>query len=266
VFAGGLRGAGKAAALAAVGVDESGYLAVSIDRVLGEMARRSLIPVAAGLSPLEGADLVHTEAQHIAKRLTARAVADGRNLLLDVTMASEPSVRSWLVNLGLACYAVQVVITPFGGEDAARWAEAEQRRGQQEYDAGRGDGGRYVPREAILAAGWLAGSIAGSDWPAILRNVASQQQVAFPSGPVFSLVREYAGGRLTLPELAQRLRTRGLPAGEAACPPGLEQARAAIDDLEPWTSGSFDEVVLGTDLGLLSDDDYEHLATAITGG
>jgi len=60
-------------------------------------------------------DLMHTEAQHIAKRLAARAIADGRNMLLDVTMGSEPSVRSWLVNLGLAGYFVDVVIAAIDG-------------------------------------------------------------------------------------------------------------------------------------------------------
>jgi hypothetical protein len=46
----------------------------------------------------------------------------------------------------------------------------------------------------------------------------------------------------------------------SACPPGLEQARAAIDDLEPYVPGSFDDVVLAYDLGRLSDEEYEFLA------
>lgn len=45
-----------------------------------------------------------------------------------------------------------------------------------------------------------------------------------------------------------------------ACPPGLEPARAAIDDLEPYVPGSFDDVVLAYDLGRLSDKEYEFLA------
>ena len=115
VFAGGLRGADKNGELAAATVDPGRYFTVSIDLVLEELARRSLIPVIAGLSPMEGADLVHAEAQHVAKRLAARAIADGRNLLLDVTMGSEPSVRSWLVNLGLALYSVR------RGDRSDRW-------------------------------------------------------------------------------------------------------------------------------------------------
>jgi len=59
-----------------------------------------LISLVAELWPIEAAHLVHAEAQHVAKRLAARAVADGRNLL-DATMGSEPPVPSFLVNLGL---------------------------------------------------------------------------------------------------------------------------------------------------------------------
>jgi hypothetical protein len=73
VFAGGLRGAAKDEALAGAGIDRGSYFTVSVDLVLEEMARRSLIPVVDGLSPLEGAGLVHAEAQHIGKRLAARA-------------------------------------------------------------------------------------------------------------------------------------------------------------------------------------------------
>ena len=74
VLAGGLRGSDKGAALAAAGLDPDGYFLVSVDVVLREMARRSLIPVVARLSPLDGAALVHDEARFVAKRLAARAV------------------------------------------------------------------------------------------------------------------------------------------------------------------------------------------------
>ncbi len=78
---------------------------------------------------MESAGLAHTEARHIAKRLPLRAIAEGRNLLLDVTMGSAPSVRSWLVNLGLAVYSVDVVIAAIDRDDAVRWAEEEGVQG-----------------------------------------------------------------------------------------------------------------------------------------
>lgn len=94
VFAGGLRGADNRRSARQRGHRPAGLLHCQHRLVLEEMARRSLIPVVAGLSPMDAVDLVHAEAQHIGKRLAARAVADGRNLLLDVTMGSQPSVQS----------------------------------------------------------------------------------------------------------------------------------------------------------------------------
>jgi len=225
VFAVGIRGADKQRALARAGISPSRYLTVSVDLTLAEMARRSLIPVTRGLSPLEGADLVHAEAQHIAKRLAARAIADGRNLLLDVTMASQPSVQSWLVNLGLAMYAVEVALAPVSGEDAVRRADAEHRHGQEKYLNGEGPGGRYVPAEAILAAASVAASIAASDWATILQHLTGQQEIAFPRGELLSLARAYRDGRLTLASLSQRVRSRRLPPVPPARP-GADGIRA----------------------------------------
>jgi hypothetical protein len=179
-------------------------------------------------------------------------------------MGSEPSVQSWLANLGLATYAVKVVIAPISGEDAARWADAEHRRGYEEYRAGRCNGGRYVPAEAIHIATQVAEAIAGSDWATILRHLGSQQEVAFPSGELLSLAQDYRNGRITLQDLGRWLRTRKLTPVPAVCPAGLESARPALDDLEPWAPGSFDEVVLACDLGILTDDDYEALVGAVS--
>lgn len=44
VFVGGLRGADKDAALAAAGITPGSYFTISMDRVVGELTRRSLIP------------------------------------------------------------------------------------------------------------------------------------------------------------------------------------------------------------------------------
>ena len=38
----------------------------------------------------------------------------------------------------------------------------------------------------------------------------------------------------------------------------------ALDDLEPWAAGSFDEIVVACDLDILTDDDYAALVEAIT--
>jgi hypothetical protein len=69
VVAGGLRGADTAGALTQAGIDASRYLTISLDRILAAMAERRLIPHVGGLTPMEAADLVHAEAQFLAKRM-----------------------------------------------------------------------------------------------------------------------------------------------------------------------------------------------------
>ena len=95
VIAGGLPGADKDAALDRCGVDRSRYLTVSIDAVLDQMAGAALIPESDGLSPLMRAGQVHAEAQHVAKRVLLRAMMDGRNLILDMSLASWRAAEAW---------------------------------------------------------------------------------------------------------------------------------------------------------------------------
>lgn len=264
VLAGGLRGADKSAALDQAGVDRARYLTVSVDGVLAELARRSLIPVVAGLAPLEAAELVHAEAQHVAKRLAARAMAAGTNVLLDVTAASWPSVRSWLHVADLAAYTLDVVIAEVSESDAVRWADAEHYRAQEAYRRGRGDGGRYVRPEAIRAAARLAAAAGQRPWTRHIAHLNRRRAAAFPRGEVTGLVTAYQDGQLTLDGLARRFRDRPWPTVPPTCPPGAAAAAPAIDDLEPWQPGSFDEVVLACDLGMLSDTDYAALAGTVT--
>jgi hypothetical protein len=264
VLAGGLRGADKGAALDKAGVDRARYLTISVDGMLAELARRSLIPVVAGRAPLEGAELVHAEAQHVAKRLAARAMAVGTNVLLDVTAASWPSVRSWLHVADLAAYTLDVVIVEVSDADAVRWADGEHYRGQEAYRRGRGDGGRYVRPDAIRAAAPLAAATSGRPWARHIAHLNRRRPAAFPAGEVTGLVTAYRDGQLTLDGLARRFRDRPWPTVPPTCPPGAAAAAPAIDDLEPWQPGSFDEVVLARDLGILSDADLADLAGPVT--
>jgi hypothetical protein len=265
VLSGGPRGAAKDVALEKAGLDPARYLAVSVDGMLAELARRSLIPVVAGLAPLEAADLVHVEAQHVAKRLTARAMAAGTNVLLDVTAASWPSVRSWLHVADLAGYGLDVVMADLGAEAAARWADAEHRRGQERYRQGAGDGGRYVPAEAAGAVAALAAATGERPWSRHIAHLGRRRPVRFPGGEVVSLIEAYRAGLLSLDDLAGQFQDRPWPAVPPACPPEAPEAGPAVDDLEPWQPGSFDEVVLACDLGMLGEADYAVLARAAAG-
>jgi Zeta toxin len=269
VMAGGLPGADKDAALAGAGVGRSGFLTVSIDGVLAEMAARGLIPPVAGLSPLEAADdLVHGEARYLAKRVGLLAVTDGRNLLLDISLASPRSAEAWMYALRFAGYAVTAVFADTDIEEAVRRSAAAQLRGEQEYRRGHGYGGRRIPAEAIRA---LAGPAAAEvrnriRWASGARAAGvapnAPGELGFAGSAVTAMLAAYRAGQRTLEDLGLEFRARRWPAVPAVCPPDMAQAGAAIDDPEPYVPGSLDDVALAYDLGQLSDGEYEFLASA----
>ena len=271
VIAGGLPGADKAGALDESGVDTSRYFTVSIDAILNRMAAARLIPDADGLSPLERAGLVHAEAQFLAKRVGLRALVDGRNLILDVTLASWRAAEAWTYALRFADYAVTAVFADIGIDEAVRRSGDAHRRGEEQFRSGRGYGGRRIPAAAIRA---LASPAAAAPRNRVRWAVGARSAGAiggtvgtgtFPGSAVIAMLVSYREGRLSLDDLSLEFRARRWPQVPDVCPPELEPARAAIDDPEPYVPGSFDDVVLAYDLGWLSDSDYDVLATAADG-
>lgn len=259
VVAGGLPGADKHGMLHAAGVDRCRYFTISIDRVLLPMAARGLIPMMAGLTPMDVADLAHAEAQFLAKRAGLRAMADGRNLIWDVSMASAPATHALLDALRLAGYRVEALFAELSVEESVRRADAAHRHGHDEYLAGRGFGGRYIPPEAIRA---LVLPRAKSE-PARLRTVGNAPPDGrFPAGEVTEMIGAYHAGIISLGDLVCCFGLRTWPAVPPACPPEMHDAAPAVDDPEPYVPGSFDDVVLAYDLGKLSDHDYQELAGA----
>ncbi len=270
VIVGGPPGADKAAALEQLGADQSQFLTVSVGGVLTRMAARGLIPEVTGRPPLAGAGLVHAEAQHVAKRIALVAANDGWNIILDVTLASRTSSESWTYTLRFADYSVTAVYAGLPAEESVRRSAAAYRHDEDEYRQGRGFGGRPLPPEAIealdgpAAAGardsirWVSGaepaSVTAGDAP----------RGGLPTGSVAAMIGSYRRGQLGLEGLGLEFRVRRWPAVPPVCPPGLESAAPAVDDLEPYLLGSFDDVVLAYDLGLLSDDEYEFLAGEVT--
>ena len=271
VIAGGLPGADKAGALAEAGVDRSRYLTVSINAVLTRMAAAQLIPECDGLSPLARAGLVHGEAQYLAKRVGLLALMDGRNLILDISLASWRSAEAWTYALRFADYAVNAVFADIGIEDAVRRSDEAYRRGEEEYRRGQGYGGRRVPAEAIRALATPAAAAPRNRirWAVGARSAGAIGGTvgtgAFPGSAVTAMLTSYHEGRLSLDDLTLEFQVRRWPQVPDVCPPELDQARAAIDDPEPYVPGSFDDVVLAYDLGWLADADYDVLATAAVG-
>jgi len=277
-IAGGLPGADKAAELDRAGLDRSRYFTVSIDAVLDRMAGAGLIPAAGhhagsgqeanGSSPLARAGQVHAEAQYLAKRVLLRALVDGGNLILDISLASWRAAEAWTYALRFADYEMTAVFAAIGVDEAVREAEEARRRGEEEFRRGRGHGGRVIPAAAIRA---LASPIAAATGNRIRWAVGARSAGAiggtvgsgtFPGSAVITMLTSYREGRISLDDLSLEFRARRWPRIPDVCPPELEPAREAIDDPEPYVPGSFDDVVLAYDLGWLSAADFDILAIA----
>ncbi|HTQ93478.1 MAG TPA: hypothetical protein VMK84_28675 [Streptosporangiaceae bacterium] len=271
IIAGGLPGADKAAVLDRAGVDRSRFLTVSIDAILEQMAGAGLIPEADGLSPLMRAGQVHAEAQHLAKRVLLRALMDGRNVILDISLASWRAAESWTYALRFADYTLTAVFADIGVDEAVRLAGEAQRRGEEEFRRGHGHGGRIIPAAAIRALASPVAAAAGNriKWAVGARSAGAIGGTVgtgtFPGSSVIAMLTSYREGRLSLDDLSLEFRARRWPRVPDVCPPELEPAREAIDDPEPYVPGSFDDVVLAYDLGWLTDADYDILAVAADG-
>jgi hypothetical protein len=153
IMAGGMAGAGKTTVLTDhAGIDRSQYLIINPDDIKEEMARRGLIPEVEGLSPMEASDLVHPEASHIAKQLALRAMADGKNVIWDITMASRDSTERRISDLRESGYtSIRGVFVDIPVEVSVARADGRHRYGEERYREGEGLGGRYVPEEFITA-------------------------------------------------------------------------------------------------------------------
>ena len=153
VIAGGLPGADKAAALEGSGVDRSRYLTVSIGTIPWTRwpGPGSSPWTTAMTAPLTRAGQVHAEAQHLAKRVLLRALMDGRNLILDISLASWRAAEAWTYALRFADYTLTAVFADMSVDEAVRRAGDARRRGEEEFRRGLGHGGRDVPAAAIRA-------------------------------------------------------------------------------------------------------------------
>jgi hypothetical protein len=151
IIAGGLCGAGKTTVLNEyAGIDRSQYLTISPDDIKEDLAERGLVPDVAGLSPMEASDLVHRESSHIARLLAQRAMADGKNLIWDISMSSRASTAERIDNLRAAGYEkVDAIFVDIPIDVSLQRADSRHRAGEEAYRSGVGLGGRTVPTEAI---------------------------------------------------------------------------------------------------------------------
>jgi predicted ABC-type ATPase len=179
IMAGGLGGSGKSTVLDRyANVDRARYLTINPDDIKEQMAKRGLIPELNGLSPMEASDLVHEESSAIAKMLARRAMAEGKNVIWDITMSSPDGVLSRLDALDAKGYSIKGIFVDITIDEAVSRAHARHRRGHEEYRAGVGFGGRYVPPEVIRAQ-------TDPEWGSINRRIFEQVKPRFAEWAIY---------------------------------------------------------------------------------
>jgi predicted kinase len=152
-MAGGLPGAGKSTILEGpASIERSQYLTINPDEIKEEMARRDMIPPVNGLSPMEASDLVHEESSYVARQLSLRAQADGKNIIWDITMSSRASTERRIDELHSSDYTrIEGIFVDIPVETSVTRAGSRHRESHDDYRAGEGLGGRFVPAEMITA-------------------------------------------------------------------------------------------------------------------
>jgi hypothetical protein len=187
IIAGGLGGAGKTTVLTGhAGIDLSKYLTINPDDIKEEMAHRGMIPEMDKLSPMEASDLAHEESSYIAKRLALRAMTEGKNIIWDITMSSRESTEERINNLRDFSYSqVDGLFVDIPPDISVTRTEFRHREGHEQWRAGRGLGGRFVPSEVIHRQ-------ADSEWGSQNRKTYEAMKGKFTS---WSIYDNSVGGR-----------------------------------------------------------------------
>jgi predicted ABC-type ATPase len=155
IIAGGLGGAGKSTMLAKhPDINPKHYVTVNPDDIKEHLAKRGMIPDVKGLSPMERASLVHEESSHIANLVGKRAMAEKKNLIWDITMASHGSTKRRVDELRNHGYKhVKGMFVDVPVETSVARALGRHRKGMEAERQGTPGalGGRYVPPSIIRA-------------------------------------------------------------------------------------------------------------------
>lgn len=164
LISGGLPGAGKTSSLTnpelkdAVGVDTSNYMPLNSDDFKEQLAQSGNFVQADSLSPMEHAAFLHNEASIVADMVQERALSEGKNVLLDITMNSQNSIDSRITELESRGYKVRGAFVDVDPTTAAQRAFERYSRGVLDYLQGKGLGGRYVPADIIKSKATPHGS------------------------------------------------------------------------------------------------------------
>lgn len=146
IVAGGTAGAGKSTALKTL-IDQGDYATVNPDDIKEIMAKRGLIPKVPGATPMDVSTLVHNEASYIASIQRQKLLQGGYNVILDMTMGSNPNSK--VAPFADAGYEITGVYVDVPLQTSLLRSASRYQHGLNEYLSGNGLGGRFVPQHVI---------------------------------------------------------------------------------------------------------------------
>ena len=209
LFTGGLGGAGKGTVLKSktAGIDKTKYITVNPDDIKEILAKRGEVPVLEGVSPMEASTLIHEESSDVAALLAARAVAEKKNIIYDITMASESSVSKRITGLEAAGYTqIDVIFVDIPPEKSVERAMGRYRAGMERHRNGEGAGGRYVPPSYIM------GAKGDGAWSSTNRGVFEAMKTRYDNWSVYDTSADAPpGGKPPDPVLVSDSSAHGSP-------------------------------------------------------
>lgn len=143
------------------GVGEpTNFVTLNPDDIKERMAQLGAVPKVDHLSPMEASPFVHEEASAITEQIAKRMQSQGKNVIHDVTLNSVGSGDKRISALrnvaadptGLGGYHVGGVMVDVSTKQSLQNAAQRHRGGQDRFNAGSGEGGRFVPSDLITGA------------------------------------------------------------------------------------------------------------------
>ena len=105
-------------------------------------------------------------------------MADGKNIIWDITMSKLDSALSRLDTLEAKGYSTKGIFVDITIDEAVSRAAGRHRDGHESYRLGIGYGGRFVPPEVIRAQ-------ADPEWGSVNRRVFEQVKSRFAEWAVY---------------------------------------------------------------------------------
>lgn len=155
IIAGGLGGSGKSSALHdSPDINSNEYYRIDPDEFKEELAKRGMIPKVPGTTPMEVSTIVHEESSYLSKRLEASLRNEGRNIIIDSTLASAKTSNAKVDNLRNDGYSVDGLFVDVTTETSKQRSNNRYVSGLQEYclkgeEGNESLGGRYLPPDII---------------------------------------------------------------------------------------------------------------------